>query len=380
MRPRLSLAGFRRSALLLPILVVRLTSSSSTAPSPDEAKESFTLAVVRRDSIAIPFATYDGKRWKNAWPMPASQVTAPIALSDVPKKWWSGTDPVTKWTFWPIDASGGGSSTLETIGPTWYPAHCQQGIGLRTTYSARELVPPPRVQPYPKAGLAVSSATVGAGGGTGGAAGMAAPPVIEAIQVVDIASSPLVTPLARSIVSTVFDEEKKRIVIFMRAGESWTHPYSDEERKETPLKIEALYKVARGLGEKDVYYFEGLKFYAIRDAKASDKKPRTEGNPETEPCDLVTFVSGWLIGREDELLKDPARIKPVQIMVNVTSCDFERANIMLPLGAVRVKDKAMWAVQWSAWTHEHYSVLDIKEDDLILSATGGEGGSCPRRD
>jgi hypothetical protein len=68
------------------------------------------------------------------------------------------------------------------------------------------------------------------------------------------------------------------------------------------------------------------------------------------------------------------------VAVTVTSCDFASANIMLPLGAVRMKDKAMWAVQWSGWTHEHYSVLDIKEDDLIVPATAGEGGFCPRRD
>ena len=37
-------------------------------------------------------------------------------------------------------ASGGKTRTLETIAPTWYPAHCQQGLGLRTTYSTRESV------------------------------------------------------------------------------------------------------------------------------------------------------------------------------------------------------------------------------------------------
>ncbi len=50
---------------------------------------------------------------------------------------------------------------------------------------------------------------------------------------------------------------------------------------------------------------------------------------------------------------------------------------MLPLGAVRVKDKALWAVQWSGWTHEHYSVLDVKDDDLIARVTAGGGGDCP---
>jgi hypothetical protein len=93
----------------------------------------------------------------------------------------------------------------------------------------------------------------------------------------------------------------------------------------------------------------------------------------------VTFVSGWLIGRQDELLKDKERITPKQVKVLVTSCDFASAPIMLPLGVVRVKDKALWAVQWSGWTHEHYSVLDVKDDDLIAAVTAGGGGNCPPR-
>lgn len=404
MRPRRSLAGVPflrplrpirlRSILLLPLLVVTLTTmpSSIASSADDEAKGGFTLAVVRRDSITIPFATYDGKRWKNAWPQPESRVTAPIMLADVPKRWWSGLGPIAKWTFWPIEASDGASRTLETIAPTWYPAHCQQGLGLRTTYSTREVVPPPHIQPYPKAGLAVS----------GGAAAAAIAP----IENVDIASSPLVTPLARTLVSEVAEEENRIINNYVRAGEGWRHPYTEEERKETPFRIEALYKVTRGLGDRDVFYFEGLKHYAVREpekgkgsqssrsaepasaakaanvaepAESAESAARSGGGPGQEPCDLVTFVSGWVIGREDELLKDHERIKPKEVKVHVTSCDFASASIMLPLGVVRVKDKTLWAVQWSGWTHEHYSLLDVKDEDLVAAVMTGGGGTCPTR-
>jgi hypothetical protein len=445
MRPRRSLAGV---LFILPILVVLLTTSLWTAPSPGpsvdgatdgtskaargaEANEGFTLAVVRRDSIAIPFATYDGRRWKNTWPAPETRVTAPIMLADVPKRWWTGRDPILKWTFWPIEpaeapagdpvastASATASRTLETIGPTWFPAHCQQSLGLRTTYSSREVLPPLHAQPYPKAGLAV-----------GGDA------TITPIEIVDIASSELVDALARTLVTSVFNEETRLIKNYIRAGVGWTHPYTDDERKETPFRIEALYKVARGLGDRDVYYYEGLKHYAVRDpASPSSKSPSSKsssnksrqpeetrasaatsqnlqstaspqssptlqssqssqsaqptqatqpaaadgGGPGKEPCDLVTFVSGWLIGRQDELLKDKERITPMQVNVTVTSCDFASAYIMLPLGVVRVKDKALWAVQWSGWTHEHYTVLEVK-DDLVATLVTTDGGYCPKR-
>ena len=94
----------------------------------------------------------------------------------------------------------------------------------------------------------------------------------------------------------------------------------------------------------------------------------------------MTFVSGWLIGREDELLKDKERIKPKQVKVIVTSCDFASASIMLPLGVVRVKDKALWAVQWSGWTHEHYSVLEVKDDDLIAASRRAAAATARRAD
>jgi hypothetical protein len=433
MRPRRSLAG----VLFIPILLVLLTAPSSTAPSAegvaegvaksvgesaaeDEAKESFTFAVVRRDSIAIPFATYDGKRWKNSWPKPESRVTAPIVLADVPKRWWTGRDPILKWTLWPIDPSDTASRPLETIGPTWFPAHCHQSLGLRTTYSTREVLPPLNIQPYPKAGLAV--------------AGIAD---ISPIEVVDVASSKLVDALARTLVKSVLAEERRIINDYVRGAEGWRHPYNDAERMETPLRIDAMYKVARGLGDRDVYYYEAIKHYAVREpaSKSSKSSRKTDGSqasgasasgssqtpgssqtsgnsqnlqsaastpssqllpsaqpatagaatpaatgkgPGQEPCDLVTFVSGWLIGREDELLKDKERISPLQVNVNVTSCDFASAYIMLPLGAVRVKDKTLWAVQGSGWTHEHYAVIDVK-DDLVATVLATDGGYCPKR-
>lgn len=375
MRPRRPLAGFRWFTLLLPLLAVLLTSapastSTTASSSDDEPKQAFTLAVVRRDSIAIPFATYDGKRWRNDWPYPQPRLTAPIALTDMPKKWWSGIGPIKQWTFLPLESSESAPRTLETTAPALFYTHCRQGLGVRTSYSTRDVIPPPDVQPYPKAGLAMAAA-----------AGSIAPKITP-IEILDVASHPLVDPLARTLVSAVAEKENVTIGTYTRAGEGWTHPYSKEERAETPFRIEALYKITRGVGDQDVYYFEGLKHYAIRDRKSAAAK--TESAPGKEPCDLVTFVGGWLIGREDELLKDKTLIKPKQVTVHVTSCDFASSNFMLPLGAVLVKDKTYWVAQMSNWTHEHYSVFDINinvkdDDDLIMPSMIGDGGSCRQR-
>jgi hypothetical protein len=398
MRPGRSVA----SVVVFALLAMGWSAWPAGAPKDD----AFTLAVVRRDAIAIPFATYDGKRWRNQWPLPESRITAPISNADVPKRWWSGRDPIARWTFFPIR---GESREINTQGPTWFPSHCSQAVGLRTSYKASETVPPPNVQPYPKDGLAVSGAAK-----------------ITPIEIFDVASSPVAREMEKVLVAKVYDQEYRLIRQYMRTSPGWTHSYTDEERKIVPVRLEALYRAPHGLGDRDVYYFEALKHYAVRDeakaptdtrrrpsrevdlaeiarsrqAASTDASVRNAPDPTSPadpplpfvdrapvkkspsaqelekagyaPCDLITYVSGWVTRRGDE------KIDPITVNVIVTSCDLNAAYIMLPLAVVHVKDKALWVVQWSGWTHEHYSVLDVK-DDRIETETWARGGSCPER-
>lgn len=393
------------------LVFVLLAMGWSAWPAGAPKDEAFTLAVVRRDAIVIPFATYDGKRWKNAWPLPESRITAPISNADVPKRWWSGRDPISRWTFFPIR---GESSEITTQGPTWFPNHCSQAVGLRTSYQATERVPPPNVQPYPKDGLALSGTAK-----------------ITPIEILDVASSAAARELEKFLADPVNDGETKQVHQYMRTTPGWTHSYTDEERKLNPVRLEALYRVPRGHGDRDVYYFEALKHYAVREpakdstdtrrrparevdlaevararqAAATDSSLRGAPDPGSQPdmptpfvpdrapgaprrstekkspsaqelekagyapCDLITYISGWVTRRGDE------KIDPITVNVIVTSCDLNAAYIMLPLAVVHVKDKPLWVVQWSGWTHEHYSVLDVK-DDRIETEAWARGGSC----
>jgi hypothetical protein len=404
------------SVVVFALLAMGWSAWPAGAPKDD----AFTLAVVRRDAIAIPFATYDGKRWKNAWPLPESRITAPISNADVPKRWWSGRDPIARWTFFPIR---GESREIGTQGPTWFPSHCSQAVGLRTSYQATEPMPPPNVQPYPKDGLAVSGAAK-----------------ITPIEIFDVASSPAARELEKFLAETVYDSETKIVHQYTRTSPGWTHSYTDDERKGNPVRLEALYRVTRGLGDRDVYYFEALKHYAVREAAkdstdtrrrptrdvdmveiararqaaSTDASRRTAPDPgapvdpslpfapdrsgsdakrsappatkvertspaaqELEkagyaPCDLLTYVSGWVTRKGDE------KIDPITVNVIVTSCDLNAAYIMLPLAVVHVKDKPLWVVQWSGWTHEHYSVLDVR-DDRVVTTAWARGGNCVDR-
>jgi hypothetical protein len=404
--------GFGGQVLLL-LLVICPAAERVDA----QRDEGFTLAVVRRDAIAIPFATYDGKRWKDAWPGPESRVTAPISLSDIPKRWWTGREPVMKWTFWPIH---GRPTTIETKGTTWFPTHCHQSLGLRTSYATLAPVPPPSVQPYPKDGLAV------AGDAT-----------IVPIEILNPITSTVARELERTLAEPIFSEENKLVKSYERR--SWSHGYTEEERRATPVRIEALYHVAHGLGDRDVYYFEGVKHYVVKSAVPDSTRRRTDsaaslppaatlatgdeanrasaGEPDPlgdsarilldhatpapplrapagiqqqsasaapgsqsadssrntppAPCDLVTFVSGWFTRRGDE------KISPLQMNVVVTSCDFASAFIMLPLGVAHVEGKPLWIVQWSGWTHERYTVLEVQAD-RVVTISWKNGGHCLR--
>ena len=102
--------------------------------------------------IIIPFAAFDGKRWRNAWPPPALELTIPIDLRGIPSRWWGPTPPLDQWEAW----TSGPPHQLRVTQPDWIEAHCLRQIGLRTDYRPAEPAPPRTTQPYPKDGLAVS--------------------------------------------------------------------------------------------------------------------------------------------------------------------------------------------------------------------------------
>ena len=47
-------------------------------------KQKFSLAMLRRDGVIIPFASYDGKAWSLQWPESDVSAPLPISLADVP--------------------------------------------------------------------------------------------------------------------------------------------------------------------------------------------------------------------------------------------------------------------------------------------------------
>src|SRR5262249_19170454 len=136
---------FTRYALASAAIVVAV---GAAAPAPD----AFSLAIMRRDGAVIPFATFDGRAWRNDWPPATTNLTVPINVGSVPKAWWGPIGPHDAWDLW----RDGSSAPVRVTQPDWVTVHCAHRIALRTDYHVDASVTPAETeQPYPKDGLAV---------------------------------------------------------------------------------------------------------------------------------------------------------------------------------------------------------------------------------
>src|SRR5215467_13652021 len=86
---------------------------------------SFTIGVVRRDALIVPFATYDGKQWKNYWPAPANDVDVPLSLRSISKRWWG---PVGPREMWQVSTSAASPRMVSVRQPDWVTSFCQKVV------------------------------------------------------------------------------------------------------------------------------------------------------------------------------------------------------------------------------------------------------------
>lgn len=318
------------------------------AVAEDETVAPFTLAIVRQDGILTPFATWTGKTYDNTWPVPAKEVDTPITLDEVPKRWWGKPGPTLTWR---VRQADGAMVEARATAPAWFRAHCQQGLGLRTSLPLRQPLPPARVQPYPKVGVAVSR-----------------PLDLHGIEPVDTAS-PIGAVVVRSLAGPMNEEESALTKRFLTEG--WKHPYEDAARAEIPIRLEALYRTPADAAGSFTYYFEAVKQYPVRgrDALQRTAAPNA-GARKPESCEVVTFASGWFTTRPDA-----TAIAPRTFRTRLTSCDYESVDVMLPLAYVVLKQRPVWIVQLSGWGRERYALLDPESTDatneVLLSTAGG---------
>ncbi|MEO5822520.1 MAG: hypothetical protein ABIT71_18580 [Vicinamibacteraceae bacterium] len=312
---------------------------------------SVTIAVLRGDGVLIPIVTRSGDKWAHTWPVPAKSAEVPMGLDGIPKRWWGKPGATPAWHAWQID---GTKAEVVVERPTWYLAHCQQGVGLKTPLTARPPLPPPTRQPYPKLGMAST-----------------APLTFLRIQAVD-QSDRMWMAVNDQVEKALADAEDKM-------GEPSTnrmlsrHPTPTAERARTPTRVESLYRLPIDDGGRVLYYVEATKRYGMPPLPANR---RAAAATPRGGCSTMTFGSGFFVIQADGVVPTP------KLDVRVSSCDYDGLSLMLPLAAVGdVKGAPVWIGQVTGWDYEAYggfrwNAAEDKIDDVFFTL----GGSCVDRD
>ena len=306
---------------------------ASSTPGPERGM----LAILRRDGLLLPFAAFKGNGWSTPWPTGAQGRELPIDLGSIPESWWGGRAPNS----WSLYSPDGESRPIRVTAPAVYRSGCTTRLGLRTDYRPSELPPPPGTDPYPKDGLAVT----------------------EGMEVIPIPRISTVAPAAADLIKLIgraFDEAEEKTLRLIRNREGWRHPFTPEERRVQPVKLEAWYRAPMDQPGWSVSYIEASRSYP----------PRAEDGG----CGLDTYFTGWIHHND----RDPGKLR-FEIQARVTYCDRAGVLYMLPLGIVHVQNRMYWVFQSSGWDEEWYRVARISplRIEFVAEFYGGGRRGCP---
>jgi hypothetical protein len=295
--------------------------------------ERFTLGVMRRDGVVIPFAAFAGD-WSLPWPGSIRDIELPITLEAVPAKWWGG-ELRQPWTLW---SPGGTATPVTPRSPALVMVGEERRLGVRTSFQSAELPALPLTVPYPKEGVVVAGDVK-----------------IERIASVS-RLSPAWKELAQSIRRDI-DSAEQKAIDRIKNGPGWIHPIPRFEREQIPSEIEAWYTSGLEQPGFAISYIEAVKKYPP--------------GVEDEGCGLETFVSGWVHknNRLTELKTD--------LSAHITYCDRKGISYMLPFGRLRAKSRTHWVFQLSSWEREWYAVAEVTPGRLRVVAEYLGGARTP---
>lgn len=291
----------------------------------------FSLGVLRRDGLLVPFATFDGRGWSVPWP--DSDVTAPlpITIADVPKKWWGAPGPDARWTAW---IRGTEPTPLKLVKPAQVSVFCQGHVALTTDYHGGPF--DPNEPTVPKDGLATAGD----------------------VTLTDVIDVSLFSPDAKKLIAAITDDFNEEESLAAKHFTQWRHPFTADERKSYPIELEAFYRTSQttARGTWRTSYVEAVR-----------KFPAGAGD---QGCGLITFVRGWVT-------EQPPRKPVINLGARITYCDRAEVSFMLPFGRMTVDKDVYWVYQISSWRDEVYSVARIRPEDVV-PVVAVAGGGCPR--
>jgi hypothetical protein len=302
------------------------------------APERGTIAVLRRDGLMIPFASFRGRTWATQWPV--GQVSSrgttplerPINLRSIPERWWGGWTPET----WQAALKDGTTRELTLLAPQLFRVYCAETIGVRTDYQPAQRPPYPPIDPYPKDGLAVTSGIH-----------------VEPINVVS-ARAPAWASLAVNLLDEFNRAEDKEASV---VSSVWSHPIERDERRRIPVQLESWYLTGLDDGAT-VSYIEAVRRYPP--------------GPDDDECGIETLFSGWVIGQES------GGSRWTDLRARITYCDRVGATYMQPFGRIRLGDRVYWIGEVSGRESEWYTVAEISGERVryVAEYPGGSLRTC----
>jgi hypothetical protein len=337
------------SAAPVPLVAVSLSlltlggfaQQGQDRPSPADAARDHdgrgALAVLRRDGVLFPFASFSRDSWRVTWPInlgPSLEI--PATQDAIPNGWWGTRSPDQ----WRAHLTSGDEMLLELKGPAVFQSFCGQRLGVRTTYRSGQPLPPVRVDPFPKDGLAISGGVP-----------------LEPIESVS-RTSPEWPTMAASLLKD-FNRVEDDTIRKVRQRTGWRHAIPADTRGAFPVRLESWYRSPSGEPGWTVSYVEAVRQYPP--------------GPEDKGCGLETLVSGWLHHRDGQLME------ATQLRGKLTYCDRVGATYMLPFGRIRPKDQSYWVFQLSGWESEWYEVVAVRPEKIryVLEVFAGRTGRCP---
>jgi hypothetical protein len=316
---------------LIILLAAVLTTLELPAPAAQGRTPAFTLGILRRDGLVVPFAVFDGRRWKGPWPDDLRTKELPISIDDVPEAWWGIDPPPRRMTVW-RDGERAGEIMLTGLSTTRHM--CLPRLTVRSDYKPMAPVPPPFERPYPKDGLAVSGAMT-----------------VERIESVEKGSADWNRLLI--LLTDDFNREENRAA---SAFTSWRHPMKQDQRNRFQISLEAVYRAPMPEKGWTAHYLEAVRQYP-------------PGPEDKDGCGLATFAQGWyMLGPNNQVRRRLSAI--------VTYCDRKGVTYMLPLGLVRANADTFWVFQSSGFEEEWYEVAEPTRDGVRPHVTYHAGG-CP---
>jgi len=317
----------RQAAPVLALSVALTTILAGLGPS-------FTLAVLRRDGLLIPFTSFDGRAWSTPWASSGSEL--PLGLDDVPRKWWGPLGPSTPWIAWMV--ADGTSRPLQIRRPAQVRVFCGARLGLVTDYKGEAV--DEREPSVPKDALAIA----------------AAPGSVTLRPIINVSVR---SPDAAKMTEVLREQFDSQESLATRQFTAWRHPFGAGARHALPISLEAFYRFREtmpGKGEWLTSYVEAIR--------------RFPASPDDQGCGLITWVRGWVF--------EQAGQKPdVHVKAIVTYCDREDVSFMQPFGHLTLDGENYWIYQMSSWRDELYTVAHVQPDE-VHPVVVVDGGGCPK--